>query len=302
MRPLAHLVLLVGLAGWHARSPQVFRTSADAVPVYVSVTGPDGIQVKGLEQKDFTLLDNGKPQPITFFSAERHAFALALLLDVRSGMLFGPGWARQMAFGQALAGALDPDDRVALGSTAKPILPLSSDKLEVSRQLGQPPVALVGKLQLQADEPVASQAFVWAGAMLSSYDGRRIAVLFTDASTRISTRNRMFDYADPAQVAGLIVKESERSDVAFQLIGFDDSTMNEEFLRAFSGTGGGASLVTRDADFKAVAREFVDELHNEYFLAFVPTQLDGKSHKLQVKVNRPSVTVRARASYRAPKR
>ena len=40
-----------------------------------------------------------------------------------------------------------------------------------------------------------------------------------------------------------------------------------------------------------------DELHRQYLLAFSATQLDGSVHRLEVRVNRPGVTVRARKTY-----
>ena len=41
------------------------------------------------------------------------------------------------------------------------------------------------------------------------------------------------------------------------------------------------------------------ELRSQYLLGFAPTALDGKVHKLDVKVNRTGMTVRARKSYLA---
>ena len=86
------------------------------------------------------------------------------------------------------------------------------------------------------------------------------------------------------------------------MIAFDDSMVSEGFLTTFASSGGGASLIARDANLTAVAKDFVDELHHEYLIGFVPARFDGKSHKIQVKVNKPGVRVRARASYFAPKR
>jgi hypothetical protein len=43
----------------------------------------------------------------------------------------------------------------------------------------------------------------------------------------------------------------------------------------------------------------VDELHQQYVLGFKPAALDGKLHRLDVKVKRPGVIVRARRTYLA---
>src|SRR5688572_3710872 len=156
MRLLATLLGLASLAAWQVPNQQVFRSATDAVPVYVSVIGRDGQQIRGLQQSDFTLLDNGKPQPVTFFSADRHPFAVALLLDTRFSMSVGPGLARQAEFARAIADALDTDDRVALGSTTRPLLQLSKDKTEASRQLRRPPMALAQAFARPGDEPSAA--------------------------------------------------------------------------------------------------------------------------------------------------
>ena len=40
-----------------------------------------------------------------------------------------------------------------------------------------------------------------------------------------------------------------------------------------------------------------DELHRQYLLAFSPTLLDGKTHKIEVRVKHPGMVVRARETY-----
>ena len=40
-----------------------------------------------------------------------------------------------------------------------------------------------------------------------------------------------------------------------------------------------------------------DELHRQYAMGFSPEKLDGKTHKLEVRVKRPGMMARARRSY-----
>lgn len=52
-----------------ARSPQeAFRTGIDLVQLDVSVLDRDGRPVRGLTADDFTVLENGRPQPIVAFT------------------------------------------------------------------------------------------------------------------------------------------------------------------------------------------------------------------------------------------
>jgi hypothetical protein len=56
------------LAGLSAAAQQpTFRSTADNVRVFTTVTDRDGRLVTTLEQKDFEIRDEGKPQPITLF-------------------------------------------------------------------------------------------------------------------------------------------------------------------------------------------------------------------------------------------
>ena len=58
--------LVVSLSG----QEPTFRTSTRIVPVVTTVTDPQGRLVPMLEQEEFTILDNGRPQEITFFQNE----------------------------------------------------------------------------------------------------------------------------------------------------------------------------------------------------------------------------------------
>jgi hypothetical protein len=79
----------------------------------------------------------GRPRPIEFFSAARHPFAVAIVLDGTFSMWLGAGFQKQMAAARALAESLDADDQVALGSLTRPVAELSDNKVNVSRLLRQ---------------------------------------------------------------------------------------------------------------------------------------------------------------------
>jgi len=53
------------------QEPPVLRVTTRLVEVNVIVTGKDGRPVEGLTKDDFTITEDGKPQPIAGFSAER---------------------------------------------------------------------------------------------------------------------------------------------------------------------------------------------------------------------------------------
>ncbi len=64
------LLFLLPLLAASQDAPATIRTEIRAVQVDVAVRDSHGAPVRGLTKDDFTLLDNGKPRVIAFFSAE----------------------------------------------------------------------------------------------------------------------------------------------------------------------------------------------------------------------------------------
>ena len=66
-------------------------------------------------------------------------------------------------------------------------------------------------------------------------------------------------------------------------------------------TGGGYFELTSTSNLSAAFTRIADELHRQYSLAFTPEVLDGKTHKLEVRLRQPNLKVRARKTYVARK-
>ena len=62
-------------------------------------------------------------------------------------------------------------------------------------------------------------------------------------------------------------------------------------------TGGGYFELQKTADLAPTFTRVATELHSQYVLGFTPTLLDGKVHKLDVKMKPAGLTARARRSY-----
>jgi hypothetical protein len=64
-------------------------------------------------------------------------------------------------------------------------------------------------------------------------------------------------------------------------------------------TGGGYFELKKTDDLAPTFTRVAQELHSQYTLGFTPQALDGKEHKLTVRMRDPSMTARARKSYLA---
>ncbi len=64
-------------------------------------------------------------------------------------------------------------------------------------------------------------------------------------------------------------------------------------------TGGGYFELLDTDNLGPTFTRVAEELHRQYLLAFSAPRLDGRLHKLEVRVRQPSMTARARKSYLA---
>lgn len=109
------LVLSAGL--WPQVSlPQApdFRASTNLQSIAVRVVDRKGNSVSGLTADDFTLLEDGHVQKISFFGAQHQPASVAILLDSSRSMDFGGKFDRaRELIGQLIAGQ-HPDDQILL--------------------------------------------------------------------------------------------------------------------------------------------------------------------------------------------
>jgi VWFA-related protein len=64
-------------------------------------------------------------------------------------------------------------------------------------------------------------------------------------------------------------------------------------------TGGGYFQLDKTSELAATFTRVAQELHSQYVIGFTPTQLDGRVHKLALRVKQQGMTARARRSYLA---
>lgn len=72
---------------------------------------------------------------------------------------------------------------------------------------------------------------------------------------------------------------------------------NAGLMNLAEQTGGGFVELREADNIGATFTRIAQELHQQYVIGFTPQVLDGKVHKLDVRVKRPGTKVRARRSY-----
>ena len=274
-----------------------------------------------LTKDDFEIYDNGKLQPITLFQTETQPLSIAIMLDRSESMRQS---FRLVALGaEELIKKLLPVDRARIGTFGEKIELVPEEFTSNQNTLL---AVLRGNLQAGGGTPLWNAANE-AMSALSGESGRRVILLFTDGmdSPPISFKKANKSVMD-------VVERATRDDAMVYAIGLEGvlpgvrpqgggmgvgggglsggfgQTSNSFSQRPDPGlpkiaeeTGGGYFELTRADDLRATFARVADELHQQYALGFEPTKLDGKTHKLEVKLKTKGLKARARESYVAVK-
>ncbi len=281
------VLIAVTVSGVVGQEP-TFRSSTRIVPVVATVIDEEGRFVPGLEQDQFTILDNGMPQDITFFQNDILPFTAVVMLDYSASMTANLD--RLQAAAEQFVLRMIPEDKGQVGSF--------SDKIQFSGTFTNDRDDLIFALRdLQFGNPTRLyDAINESMAMLRGVERRKVVLVFTDGDDTAS-RVGMGDVLDRA-------KEEE---VMIYAIGLESEFFNGQrrvrtrpdrgLRRLAEETGGGYFELKKTDDLAPTFTRVAQELHSQYTLGFTPTVLDGREHKLVVRIKTPGMTVRARRTY-----
>jgi Ca-activated chloride channel family protein len=275
-------------AGVVSGQQATFKSGTSIVPVLTTVTDLQGRLVPNLEQEDFTILDNGKPQPITFFQNETQPFTVVVMLDFSASMTANLDLLKQ-ATEQFILRML-PHDKGQVGAF--------SDKIQFSGEFTNNRDDLVHSLKdLQFGNPTRLYDAIDASIdIMDGIDGRKIVLVFTDGddtASRKSMGDALTHARDTETMIYAIGLESE-----FFNGGRMQRTRPDRGLRKLAEeTGGGYFELKKTTELAPTFTRVAAELHSLYTIGFQPMLLDNKEHKLEVKMKQPGQMGRARKTY-----
>jgi Ca-activated chloride channel family protein len=265
-----------------------FRSSTRIVPVVTTVLDANGRLVPNLEQEDFTILDNGKPQEIAFFQNEVQPFTVVVMLD-KSGSMTANLKILDQAAEQFLLRML-PADKGQVGAF--------SDKIQLSGTFTNDRDDLIGALRdLQFGNPTRLyDAIDESIDALSGVEGRKVVLVFTDGDDT-SSRLGFGDVLARARADEIMVYAIGLESEYFNLQRIVRTRPDRNLKKLAEETGGGYFELQKTADLAPTFTRVAQELHSQYTIGFTPALLDGKEHKLLVKMKQPTMTGRARKTY-----
>src|SRR4030095_16743888 len=280
-------LVLAGAAGL-AQQP-TFKSGTSVVGILSTVIDAQGRLIPNLEQEEFAIFDNRKPQEITFFQNETQPFEIVVMLDFSASMTANLDLLR--ASTEQFILRMLPEDKGQVGAF--------SDKIEFSGRVTSDRDDLIHALKdLQFGNPTRLYDAIDASInMLDEAKGRRkIVLVFTDGDDTASRRGQ-----------GEVLQKAKTKEVMIYAIGLESEIFNgqrvqrtrpDRGLRKLAEeTGGGYFELKKTDDLAPTFTRVAQELHSLYALGFAPAVLDGKEHKLEVRVKTAGAVVRARKSY-----
>jgi len=286
----------------------VIRVKTRLVTSPVLVLGREGKFVPNLRREDFHVYENGREQRIAYFSPVEKPFTVALLLDTSRSLLFDLRDIQDAAISfvdkmrdadQVLLVSFD-EDRAKVLAEPTTDRNLLRDTIRSTRAGGNTPLYDAVDLVMQR---------------LAQASGRKAAILFTDGVDNASLRATYETNVKSVAMSDVLIYPVQFSTFEYMKnksapvrrvppegSGFSpvDYKLADAYLHELArqtATSLYPAYDTSDLD-KAIAG-IVEELHNEYSLGYYPEGMGrpGEIRRLEVRVDRPQLTVRARTGY-----
>ncbi len=293
--------------------PAPITVDVDVVSILASVRNKRGALVPNLEKDDFTILEEGKPQTIKYFTRETDLpLTIGLLVDVSRSQENLIGIERNAAsqfFGKVLR-KKDEAFLISFGEEAEllqdytgspRLLESALNQLRVSSGvsgLGPGPVPTAGDPR---GTVLYDAIYLAASEKLKSEVGRKVIVVITDGVDQGSrlTRSKAIE---AAQKADAVIYSIDYQDPGFYgAFGGFGGNGESELRRMSDETGGRVFKVDRKHPLDEVFQELQDEMRSQYAIGYTPTNdvKDGSYRRLEVRLANKDLKAQARKGYYA---
>ena len=274
-----------------------FRTGVDVVSLNVTVTDARNTFITDLDQKEFSVYEDGIQQEITFFSRSNLPIALSLLMDTSASMDERMTTAQEAAIGfsrrlnpQDLAEIIDFDSRVEV------LMEFTSDKEKLEKAIRL--TSAGGSTSLYNSLYISLKGLEKAPLQTTELHRQAIVVLSDGEDTSsLVTFDEVLELAKRSETAiytiGLKAEDDHRS-------GFRESDF---VLRQLARETGGQSFFPDNVnDLGAIYTQISDELSSQYSLGYVSANplRNGQWRNIIVQVTREEVAGRTKRGYYAP--
>ncbi len=300
MKPAVVLLAVVSTAAL-ASTPSAqgtFKAAVDIVSLNVTAMDPANHYVIDLEEKNFSVFEDGVKQDLSFFTRKQQAIALSLLLDSSASMedklptlqTAATNFVHRLKASD-VAEVIDFDSRVEIRQA------FTSKQNELESAIQQTTAG--GSTSLYNAIYISLKELAKIRAQGEEDVRRQALVLFSDGEDTSS----LISFDEVLELA----KRSETAIFTIALRGTDTQSKGfheAEFVmrQLAQETGGRAFFPSKIDDLNGVYAEIADELASQYTLGYSSrnSKRDGAWRRIVVQIDKPNVTPRTKRGYYAP--
>jgi len=269
----------------------VVRVDTELVNINVRVVDRFTRPINGLKQSDFTILEDGVPQRIEFFSQSEVPTNYSLVVD-NSGSL-----RRQIEkvieASKILVGFNKPQDETMV------IRFVSRDKIEIRQEFTSKKEYVndaLDNFNIEGGQTAVRDAVYLAAQHVTDYEKtgkddrkRRAIILITDGEDRDSfyTEAQLYQMLREADVQIYVIGFVEDLDKDTGFIRKSEQSRSKSFLEKLANeTGGKAYFPTGNEQLNSIAKEIAGEMRTQYSIGYMPSndREDGTFRQIRVTV------------------
>lgn len=285
-----------------AQDEATFRTDVRVVNVLASVRDKKGTFVRDLSKDDFSLLENGRPQTITYFSRETNLpLTLGLMVDTSMSQHRLLDAERGASY-RFLDRMLRDQDQVFImqfDMAVQLAQDLTSSRKQLEDTLPTVDTPTRGELEMEGTRggTLLYDAVVKASNdIMKKRTGRKALIVLSDGGENGSEAT-LEEAIDAAQLSDTLIYGVLFADAAYQGFGGPDGAGILKHLA--KETGGGFYEVSKKQSIDQIFDMIQDELRSQYSLGYVPDTpvTVSEFRKIHLTTKQPGLVVQSRDRY-----
>ena len=291
------LALLLTSAVLRAQDDPVFKLDVKVVNILANVLSKNHEIINTLAKDDFTVLENGRPQTISYFARQSDLpITIGLLVDTSMSqrrVLDAERGASFRFIDQVLRENKDHFFILQFDMNVQFRQPLTTSRRELDAALAFVETPTRNQLRNQSGGgTLLFDAVVTASKdVMKTQQGRKALIVLSDGE----------DFGSDSSLSSAI-EEAQRADTLIYAILFSDSNSAEgrrAMMRMARETGAGFFEVTKKLNIEQVFDLIQDELRSQYSLGYVsdvPVRI-SEFRKIQLTTKQKGLIVQARDRY-----
>lgn len=274
------------LAAPSAQEPDAkphFSSQSELVVLHVAVKDRKGGYVGGLGQDSFRVLEDRRPQPISFFNNQDAPVTVGLLIDASGSM--APNRAMVITASMAFSKAMNPQDEFfVLGFNEDIYTPLPAEKPFTNFEPTLR-IALVQAIKARGQTAIYNALNAGLDYVQKGGFERQVLIVLSDGGDNASSTTRAQVLAN-AQASNAVI-------YTIALVDPMDSEADPGFLRQLSESTGGVAFRPKNAnEIGEILQRVARDIRNMYTIGYIPSETAAASRARKEALRRVAVDVR----------